>query len=146
MTNPMNILLIEDNSGDIRLIKEVFKESNLEGNLHVVTDGEQAIAYLAREGEFKDAPKPNLIFLDLNLPKKDGREVLSEIKNNDDLKYIPVVVFTSSEAEQDIKKSYGLHANCYIVKPFDFDQYNQIISTIRNFWLSVVKLPGKYEG
>jgi CheY-like chemotaxis protein len=142
----MNILLIEDNSGDIRLIKEVFKESNLEGNLHVVTDGEQAIAYLAKEGEFKDAPKPNLIFLDLNLPKKDGREVLSEIKNNDELKYIPVVVFTSSEADQDIKKSYGLHANCYIVKPFDFDQYNQIISTIRNFWLSVVKLPGKYEG
>lgn len=142
----MNILLIEDNSGDIRLIKEVFKESNLEGNLHVVTDGEQAISYLSKEGEYKDAPKPNLIFLDLNLPKKDGREVLSEIKNNDDLKYIPVVVFTSSEAEQDIKKSYGLHANCYIVKPFDFDQYNQIISTIRNFWLSVVKLPGKYEG
>jgi CheY-like chemotaxis protein len=142
----MNLLLIEDNSGDIRLIKEVFKESNLEGNLHVVTDGEQAIAYLAKEGEFKDAPKPNLIFLDLNLPKKDGREVLSEIKNNDELKYIPVVVFTSSEADQDIKKSYGLHANCYIVKPFDFDQYNQIISTIRNFWLSVVKLPGKYEG
>jgi chemotaxis family two-component system response regulator Rcp1 len=141
----MNILLIEDNSGDIRLIKEVFKESSLDDKLHVVTDGEQAISFLNKKDQWADAPKPNLIFLDLNLPKKDGREVLAEIKNDDELKFIPVVIFTSSEADQDIKKAYSLHANCYIVKPFDFDEYSRIISNIRDFWTNVVKLPGKYE-
>jgi two-component system, chemotaxis family, response regulator Rcp1 len=137
----MDILLIEDNSGDIRLIKEVFRKDNKEDNLHVVTDGEQAILFLRQQGEYADAPRPKLIFLDLNLPKKDGREVLAEIKTDDKLRLIPVVVFTSSEADQDVQKTYSLHANCYVVKPFDFDQYSEIINTIRNFWLNIVKLP-----
>jgi CheY-like chemotaxis protein len=137
----MDILLIEDNSGDIRLIQEVFQKGSTEEKLHVVTDGEQAINFLRQQGEFASAPRPKLIFLDLNLPKKDGREVLAEIKADEQLKLIPVVVFTSSEADQDVQKSYSLHANCYVVKPFDFDQYSEIINTIRNFWLNVVKLP-----
>jgi CheY-like chemotaxis protein len=141
MERLVNILLIEDNLGDIRLIQEVLKESEHKHNLNIVTDGEQAINYLKKEGKHASALTPNLIFLDLNLPKKDGREVLAEIKNNNDLKTIPVVVFSSSEAEKDIQRAYDLHANCYVVKPFDFNQFSRVIQSLQNFWLSVVKLP-----
>lgn len=141
MEKTIHILLIEDNLGDIRLIQEVLKESEYKYELHVVTDGEQAIHYLKREGQFKDSALPSLIFLDLNLPKRDGREVLAEIKANEKLKTIPVVVFSSSEAEKDIQKSYDLHANCYVVKPFDFNQFSKVIKSIQHFWLTVVKLP-----
>lgn len=135
------ILLIEDNLGDIRLIQEVMKESDFRHELSIVTDGEQAIQYLRKEGKFKDAPIPNLILLDLNLPKKDGREVLSEIKTTLPYKIIPVVVFSSSEAEKDINKAYELYANAYVVKPFDFNKFSQVIQAIQRFWLDVVKLP-----
>lgn len=141
MDHIVNILLIEDNLGDIRLIQEVLKGSEHKHDLHIVTDGEQAIHYLKREGKFADSVKPNLIFLDLNLPKKDGREVLAEIKSNEKLKTIPVIIFSSSEAEKDIQKSYDLHANCYVVKPFDFNEFSKVIQAIQSFWLSIVKLP-----
>jgi CheY-like chemotaxis protein len=134
-------LLIEDNLGDIRLIQEVMKESAYKHELNIVTDGEQAIQYLRREGKFKEAVAPHLIFLDLNLPKKDGREVLSEIKTSPVHKVIPVVVFSSSEAEKDIQKAYELYANAYVVKPFDFNKFSQVIQSIQHFWLDVVKLP-----
>lgn len=144
MDKNVNILLIEDNLGDIRLIQEVLKESVHPHKLHIVTDGEQAVHYLKREGQYANEPAPNLILLDLNLPKKDGREVLAEIKTHEHLRFIPVVVFSSSEAEKDIQKSYDLHANCYVVKPFDFNHFSKVIQSIQNFWLSVVKLPGEY--
>jgi CheY-like chemotaxis protein len=137
----VDILLIEDNLGDIRLIQEVLKESIHKHNLHIVTDGEQAVHFLKKEGKFSDAVSPNLVMLDLNLPKKDGREVLAEIKSHEHLRYIPVVVFSSSEAEKDIQKSYDLHANCYVVKPFDFNHFSKVIQSIQNFWLNIVKLP-----
>jgi CheY-like chemotaxis protein len=135
------ILLIEDNLGDIRLIQEVMKESPYKHEMNIVTDGEQAIQYLRREGNFKNAVMPNLILLDLNLPKKDGREVLSEIKSSPVHKFIPVVVFSSSEAEKDIQRTYDLFANAYVVKPFDFNKFSQVIQAIQRFWLEVVKLP-----
>lgn len=141
MEKKVQILLIEDNLGDIRLIQEVLKESEHPYELQIVTDGEQAIRRLKREGEFKDALLPQLIFLDLNLPKKDGREVLAEIKGDNRLKSIPVVIFSSSEAEKDILNSYDLYANCYVVKPFDFNHFSQTIKSIQKFWLNVVKLP-----
>ncbi|MGZ5303648.1 MAG: response regulator [Bacteroidia bacterium] len=141
MDQVVNILLIEDNLGDIRLIQEVLKNSEHKHDLHIVKDGEQAIHYLKKENKFADAVTPNLIFLDLNLPKKDGREVLVEIKSNDKLKTIPVIIFSSSEAEKDIQKSYELHANCYVVKPFDFNEFSKVIQAIQSFWLNVVKLP-----
>lgn len=141
MDKVVHILLIEDNLGDIRLIQEVLKSSEHKHNLNIVTDGEQAIHYLKKEGKFADAVSPNLIFLDLNLPKKDGREVLAEIKSNEKLKTIPVIIFSSSEAEKDIQKSYDLHANCYVVKPFDFNEFSKVIQAIQSFWLNVVKLP-----
>ena len=136
-----HILIIEDNIGDIRLIQEVLKENFSPENLHIVTNGEDALLFLTKQNQYKNAETPNLIILDLNLPKKDGREVLSEIKTSENLKHIPVIVFTSSEAEKDIQKSYDLHANCYIVKPFDFNQYSKIIHNIQHFWLHVAKLP-----
>lgn len=136
--------MIEDNLGDIRLIQEVLKESAHHHHLDIVMDGEQAIFFLKKEGSYKDAATPNLIFLDLNLPKKDGREVLAEIKNSEKLRSIPVVVFSSSEAEKDIQRSYDLHANCYVVKPFDFNHFSKVIHAIQNFWLNIVKLPGNY--
>lgn len=135
------ILLIEDNLGDIRLIQEVLKDSPYKHELNIVTDGEQAIQYLRREGKFRESVTPNLILLDLNLPKKDGREVLSEIKNSEILKVVPVVVFSSSEAEKDIQRTYELFANAYVVKPFDFNKFSQVIQSIQKFWLDVVKLP-----
>ena len=139
----VNVLLVEDNPGDVRLTKEALKEGDFHSNieLHVVSDGEEAISYLTRKGKYENAVMPDLIFLDLNLPRKDGREVLEEIKSDPYLKMIPVVVLTTSEAEEDIQKSYQLHANCYITKPVDINQFIDVIKSIENFWFSVVKLP-----
>ncbi|MGZ7095138.1 MAG: response regulator [Methanobacterium sp.] len=144
-TKQVEILLVEDNEGDVGLIEEVFEEAKIRNNLHVTEDGEEAMLFLHKEGEFSDAPRPDMILLDLNLPKKDGREVLKEIKMDDDLKRIPVVVLTTSKAEKDILKSYDLHANSYITKPVDFDQFIRVIKSIEDFWLDVVKLPSKSE-
>lgn len=137
----ITILLVEDNPGDVRLTKEALKDGKLAVNLHVVQNGVEAMVFLRREGEYADAPRPDLIFLDLNLPKKDGREVLAEIKSNDGLKNIPVVVLTSSEADTDIAKCYNLHANCYITKPVDMEQFATVVQTVENFWFTIVKLP-----
>lgn len=137
----IEILLVEDNPGDVRLTREALKDGKILNNLNVVSDGVEAMAFLHREGKFADAPRPELILLDLNLPKKDGREVLAEIKSQPDLKRIPVVILTSSAAEQDIFKSYNLHANCYITKPVDLDQFIHVVKSIEQFWLTVVKLP-----
>ncbi len=137
----IEILLVEDNPGDVRLTKEALKEGKILNNLNVVTDGVEAVAFLRREGNYASAPRPELILLDLNLPKKDGREVLAEIKSDPSLKLIPVVILTSSAAEQDIVKSYNLHANCYVTKPVDLDQFIEVVKSIENFWLAVVKLP-----
>ncbi len=136
-------MLVEDNPADVRLTQENFKESKILNNLHVVKDGEEAMAFLHRKGKYADAVRPDLILLDLNLPKKDGREVLAEIKTDEELKSIPVIVLTISKAEEDILKSYNLHANCYITKPIDIEQFNKIVRSIEDFWLSIVKLPKK---
>ncbi len=138
---PINILLVEDNPGDIRLTQEVLKEGKIKNNLEIVMDGEEALKYLKKTNHYKDAVTPDLILLDLNLPKKDGREVLAEIKEDEQLKLIPVIVLTTSEAEQDILNMYAHHANCYITKPVDFNQFINVIKTIEDFWLSIVKLP-----
>jgi CheY-like chemotaxis protein len=138
---PVNILLIEDNPGDVRLTQEAFKEGRMAINLNVVMDGVEAIKYLRKETPYKDSVIPDLILLDLNLPKMDGREVLEEIKTDDQLKRIPVVVLTTSNAQQDILKSYNLHVNCYINKPVDFDKFFDIIQKIEDFWLSTAILP-----
>ncbi len=137
----IEILLVEDNPGDVRLTREALKDGKIVNNLHVAEDGVEALAYLRREGKFHDSVRPELILLDLNLPKKDGRQVLAEIKADKTLKRIPVVILTSSEAEQDIVKSYNLHANCYVTKPVDLDQFISVVKSIEYFWLSVVKLP-----
>jgi CheY-like chemotaxis protein len=142
---PIEILLVEDNPGDVRLTKEAFKEGKLMNNLSVVGDGVEAMAFLRREGKYNESSHPDLILLDLNMPKKDGREVLAEIKSDDNLKHIPVIILTTSQAEQDVLKSYNLHANCYISKPVDLDQFNIVVKSIQDFWLSIVKLP-KSEG
>ncbi|MBA3706185.1 MAG: response regulator [Bacteroidetes bacterium] len=139
----VNILLIEDNPGDIRLTKEVLKEGKINNKLSVVTDGEEALLFLKKIGQYSNAPTPDIILLDLNLPKKDGREVLSEIKNDLALKLIPVIVLTTSAAEQDILNMYAHHANCYITKPVDFNQFINVIRSIESFWLTIVKLPTK---
>ena len=138
---PIEILLVEDNIGDIRLTEEALKESNLIVNLHVARDGMEAMEFLRGEGGQANAPAPDLILLDLNLPRKDGREVLQEIKNDADLKRIPVVVLTTSEAESDIITTYGFHANCYINKPVDMDQFIKIVQMLEEFWFTIVKLP-----
>ena len=140
---PINILLVEDNPGDIRLTKEVLKEGKIQNNLSVVMDGEEAIFFLRKIGQYKDAVSPDIILLDLNLPKKDGREVLAEIKADSRLSIIPVIVLTTSAAEQDVLNMYANHANCYITKPVDFNQFINVIKSIENFWLSIVKLPHK---
>jgi chemotaxis family two-component system response regulator Rcp1 len=137
----IEILLVEDSPGDVRLTREAFRGGKVYINLHVAWDGAEAMAFLRREGEHANVPRPDLILLDLNLPKKDGREVLEEIKENPDLKIIPVVILTTSSFEADILRSYQLHANCYITKPVDFAGFLQVVSTIDDFWLSVVKLP-----
>lgn len=141
--NPISIeiLLVEDNPGDVRLTEEALKEGKVVNRLNVVQDGVEALAYLRKEGEYASAETPDLILLDLNLPKKDGREVLAEVKEDPDLRMIPVVVLTTSRDEQDILKSYDLHANCYITKPVDFEQFIGVVRAIEDFWLSVVKLP-----
>ena len=138
---PIDVLLVEDNPGDARLAQEALAENKLKLNLHVVRDGEQALAFVNREGEYEDAPTPDLVLLDLNLPRKSGREVLASIKNDPALKRLPVVVLTSSQAEQDILESYNLHANCYIQKPLDFEQFMTVVKNVGNFWFSIVKLP-----
>ena len=139
----IEILLVEDNEGDIGLVEEVFHEAKIRNNLHVAEDGEEAMLFLRKKEKFLDAPRPDIILLDLNLPKKDGREVLKEVKEDDKLKRIPVVVLTTSKAEEDILKSYDLHANSYITKPVNFDQFIKVIKSIEDFWLDVVKLPSK---
>ena len=137
----IEILLVEDNPGDVRLTQEAIRESKIRNRLNVVRDGEQAVAYVRRQGNFADQPRPDLILLDLNLPKKDGREVLQDLKSDPDLHRIPVVVLTSSAAEQDILSTYDLYANAYVTKPVDLEQFMHVVSSIQEFWLSVVKLP-----
>jgi CheY-like chemotaxis protein len=138
---PIEILLVEDNPGDVRLIMEAFKNAKVCNNIQVQMDGESAVQFLLRQDEFKDAPRPDLILLDLNLPKKDGREVLNIIKQDKNLKPIPVVILTTSTAEEDIIDTYNKHANSYITKPVDLDQFFQVVESIQDFWLSIVKLP-----
>ena len=138
---PIEILLVEDNPGDVRLIREGLKDAKVHNRISVVGDGVKALAFLRREGKYSDAPRPDLILLDLNLPKMNGREVLSVIKQDEELHNIPVVVVTSSQADQDIVESYNLHANCYVTKPVDLDQFFNIVKAIRDFWLVIVKLP-----
>ena len=138
---PIDILLVEDNPGDERLTREALKEGKVYSNLHWVKDGVEAMTFLRREGRFGDAPRPDIILLDLNLPKKDGREVLAVIKKDSVLKHIPVVVLTTSEAEEDVLKSYELHANCYVTKPVDLEKFIHVVQSIDRFWLTVVTLP-----
>ena len=138
---PVEILLVEDNPGDERLTREALKEGKVYSNLHWVKDGVEAMEFLRREGKHKSAPRPDIILLDLNLPKKDGREVLHDIKNDDDLKRIPVVVLTTSKAEEDVLRTYNLHANCYVTKPVDLEKFIVVVKSIDVFWLTVVTLP-----
>ncbi len=142
---PVEILLVEDNPGDVRLAKEGLKECKLLNNLCVVGDGVEAMAYLRKEGKYAASAKPDLILLDLNLPRKDGREVLAEIKSDERLKRIPVVILTTSQAEEDILRSYGLHANCYIAKPVDLEQFVKIVQSIHEFWFRIVRLPSEED-
>ena len=137
----VEILLVEDNPGDVRLTREAWKEARIRNRLHVAEDGVEALAFLRRQGRHADAVRPHLILLDLNLPRKDGREVLADIKNDPDLKHIPVVILSTSKAEQDVLKSYDLHANCYISKPLDMDQFIRVVRAIEEFWLATVTLP-----
>jgi two-component system, chemotaxis family, response regulator Rcp1 len=138
---PLEVLLVEDSPGDVRLTKEALKDAKVHINLRVVRDGIDAIAFLMREGEYATVPRPDLILLDLNLPRKDGREVLKEIKENPELKSIPVVILTTSASEADILRSYLLHANCYVTKPVNLDGFLTVVKSIDSFWLSIVKLP-----
>ena len=138
---PIDILLVEDNPGDVRLTREALKEGKVLNNLHVASDGMEAVAFLRRQGKFADEIRPDIILLDLNLPKKDGREVLADIKTDPDLRRIPVVILTTSKAEEDILKTYDLHANCYITKPVDLDQFITVVQSVEDFWFTVVRLP-----
>jgi CheY-like chemotaxis protein len=139
--NLVEILLVEDNPGDARLAKEALKDAKVRNNLHWVEDGVEAMTFLHRQGKYADAPRPDVILLDLNLPKKDGREVLAEVKEDGDLRRIPVVILTVSDAEEDIIKTYNLHANCYIRKPLDLDRFIEVVKCINEFWLTIVRLP-----
>ena len=138
---PVEILLVEDNPGDFRLTQEALHEGKVYNNLHWAKDGVDALDFLKRRGKHANAPRPDIILLDLNLPKKDGREVLSEIKQDDDLKAIPVVILTTSQAEEDVLRSYDLHANCYVTKPVDLEKFIVVVQSIDRFWLTVVTLP-----
>ncbi len=138
---PIEILLVEDSPGDVRLTQEALRDAKMKNTLHVASDGLEAISFLRRQGKHANAPRPDLILLDLNLPKKSGSEILEEIKLDPSLKSIPVVILTTSAAEQDILQSYQLHANCYITKPVDLDQFLKVVKTLDNFWLTIVKLP-----
>jgi len=138
---PIDILLVEDNPGDVDLAREALGMGKLHNTLHVVQDGVAAMEFLRKTGKYSNSPRPDLIILDLNLPKKDGRQVLAEIKDDDELKRIPVVILTTSRAEEDILKTYNLHANCYITKPIDMKQFLHVVQSIEEFWLSIVVLP-----
>ena len=143
---PIEMLLVEDNPGDARLAMEALKDAKVHNNLHWVEvhwveDGVKAMDFLRRKGDYSDAPRPDVILLDLNLPKKDGREVLADVKADEDLRRIPVVILTISDAEEDVIKTYNLHANCYIRKPIDLDQFIKVVKAIKDFWLTIVKLP-----
>jgi CheY-like chemotaxis protein len=138
---PIEILLVEDNPGDVRLTKEALKEGKVYSNLHTVKDGVEAMEFLRKQGKYKDVPRPDIILLDLNLPRKDGREVLEEIKSDEILKRIPVVVLTTSKAEEDVVRTYNLHANCYVTKPVDLEKFMVVVKSIDVFWLTVVTLP-----
>jgi chemotaxis family two-component system response regulator Rcp1 len=138
---PVEILLVEDNAGDVDLALEALEDSKIRNTVHVAGDGEEAMAFLHRTGKHTAAPRPDIILLDLNLPKKDGREVLADIKADDNLKRIPVVILTTSQAEEDILRSYNLHCNCYITKPIDLHQFIRVVKAIEDFWLTIVKLP-----
>jgi CheY-like chemotaxis protein len=141
LVKPIEILLVEDNPGDVRLTVEALKEAKVINHLTVLEDGAEALTYLRRQGAYAEAARPHLIILDLNLPKKDGREVLADIKEDDSLKRIPVVVLTTSDDEQDVLKSYNLHANCYVTKPVDLERFIKVVRSIEDFWLGVVVLP-----
>ena len=138
---PIEILLVEDSPGDVRLIQEVLKEGKVRINLQVAEDGAEAMDFLRRKGRHADAIRPDVILLDLNLPKKDGREVLAEVKSDEDLKRIPVIILTVSQAEEDILETYDHHANCYITKPVDIDEFLRVMRSIEEFWLTIVTLP-----
>lgn len=140
---PIDILLVEDNPGDVRLIREALRDGKLLNQLSTVEDGQQAMAFLRKQGSYAQASQPDLILLDLNLPRKDGREVLAEIKADPDLKRIPVVIVTSSQAEEDILRTYNLYANCYITKPVDLAKFVAVVKSVEDFWVSIVKLPPK---
>lgn len=140
-TEPLDVLLIEDSEADVRLTVEAFKEARVDNRLWVAEDGVEAMAYLRNEGAHRNSPRPDLILLDLNLPRKDGRQVLQEIKADNSLRRIPVVVLTTSRAEEDVARAYDLHANCYISKPVDFAQFMRVVQSIEDFWLNIVKLP-----
>lgn len=142
---PIEILLVEDNEADVELTREAFREGKIHNILNVVSDGAEALDYLYRRGKFSNATMPDMILLDLNLPRRDGREVLQVIKDDPELKVIPVVILTSSSAEKDVLRTYSLHANCYVVKPVDFDQFMEAIRSIEDFWLSVVRFPHEKE-
>lgn len=139
--HPIEILLVEDNPGDARLAREAFQDGKVRNTLHWVDNGEEAMDFLRKEGKHARVPRPDLILLDLNLPRKDGREVLAEIKGDADLKRIPVVILTVSKEEEDVMKTYNLHANCFITKPIDLNQFIKVVRSIEDFWLTVVKLP-----
>jgi CheY-like chemotaxis protein len=138
---PIEVLLVEDDPGDVLMTQEALADHKVRNRLSVVSDGEEALAYLRREGQFADAVRPDLVLLDLNLPRRDGREVLAEIKSDQKLRHIPVVVLTTSQADEDILSSYSLHANAYVTKPVDFDRFLSVVRQIDNFFVSVVKLP-----
>ncbi len=138
---PIEILLVEDNPGDVRLTQEALKEGKVRNKLHVVGDGVEALAFLRQEGEYAETPRPDLILLDLNLPRKNGREVLAEIKEHPNLRRIPVVILTVSQAEEDVLRTYDLHANCYVTKPVDLEQFIKVVGSIEDFWLTIVRLP-----
>lgn len=142
---PIDILLVEDNAADVRLTQEVLADSKIGNNLMVATDGAEALSRLRQQGKFKGTPRPDLILLDLNLPVKDGREVLAQIKSDPDLKAIPVVILTTSKAEEDIIRTYNLYANCYITKPVDLEQFVTVVNYIEDFWLAIVKLPPHHK-
>lgn len=140
-TRSVEILLVEDNPGDARLTIEAMREAKMRNRMHVVEDGVEAMEFLRRQGRFSDAPRPNLVLLDLNMPRMDGREVLAEMKSDPDLKRIPVVVLTTSQAEEDVVRAYDLHANCYVTKPVDFEQFMKVVRQIDEFWVKIVTLP-----
>jgi CheY-like chemotaxis protein len=142
---PIEVLLVEDDPGDVVLVTEAFEHNKVHNRLHHVQDGVEALAFLRRDGGFADAPTPDLVLLDLNLPRKDGREVLAEVKEDPQLRRIPIVVLTTSKAEEDVLRSYDLHANAYVTKPVDFERFIEVVRQIDEFFVSVVKLPGRGE-